>query len=88
MLEKVKKALRISHNALDDELLILIESAKQDLGFAGVVNVDELEPIVFIAICTYCQMHYATTDYDRLKASYDEQKAQLSTATNYTDWGD
>jgi hypothetical protein len=26
-------------------------------------------------------------DYDRLKASYDEQKAQLSTATGYTHWG-
>jgi hypothetical protein len=27
-------------------------------------------------------------DYDRLKRSYDEQKAQLSNATGYTDWGD
>jgi hypothetical protein len=27
-------------------------------------------------------------DYDRLKASYDEQKAQLQMSTGYTDWGD
>ena len=26
-------------------------------------------------------------EYDRLKKSYDEQKAQLSTCTGYTDWG-
>jgi hypothetical protein len=26
--------------------------------------------------------------YDRLKASYDEQKAQLSMATGYTVWTD
>jgi len=25
-------------------------------------------------------------DYDKLKRSYDEQKAQLSNATNYTVW--
>jgi hypothetical protein len=25
-------------------------------------------------------------DYDRLKLSYDEQKAQMSNATNYTNW--
>ena len=27
-------------------------------------------------------------DYDRLKKSYDEQKAQMQTCTGYTDWGD
>ena len=27
-------------------------------------------------------------DYDRMKKSYDEQKAQLSMATGYTDWGE
>jgi len=26
-------------------------------------------------------------EYRNLKASYDEQKAQLSMATGYTDWG-
>jgi hypothetical protein len=26
------------------------------------------------------------SDYDRLKASYDEQKAQLSMASSYTDY--
>ena len=26
-------------------------------------------------------------EYDRLKAAYDEQKAQLTMATGYTDWG-
>jgi hypothetical protein len=26
--------------------------------------------------------------YERLKASYDEQKAQLLMSSKYTDWGD
>jgi hypothetical protein len=39
------------------------------------------------AVITYCKMHFGEPDgYDRLKASYDEQKAQLSTCTGYTDW--
>lgn len=88
MLEKVKMALRIVTNSFDSELTDLIEAAKQDLGIAGVVVPSELDAIVTRAIITFCKMSFGLPeDYDRLKASYDEQKAQLSNATNYTDWG-
>ena len=89
MLEQVKLALRISTTAYDTELTYLIEAAKLDLGIAGVVLPDELDALVQKAIITYCKMSFGLPeDYDRLKKSYDEQKAQLSTATGYTDWGD
>ena len=89
MLEQVKLALRISTTAYDSELTYLIEAAKLDLGIAGVVLPDELDALVQKAIITYCKMSFGLPeDYDRLKKSYDEQKAQLSTATGYTDWGD
>jgi hypothetical protein len=89
MLEQVKLALRISTTAYDTELTYLIEAAKLDLGIAGVVLPDELDALVQKAIITYCKMSFGLPeDYDRLKRSYDEQKAQLSTATGYTDWGD
>ena len=97
MLEKVKMALRISTEAYDDELKDLILAAAQDLGIAGVVleepdpeesDQGENDPIVTRAIITYCKMSFGLPeDYDRLKRSYDEQKAQLSNATGYTDWG-
>ena len=87
MLEKVKLALRISTDAFDSELSDLIDAAKLDLGIAGVVVPDELDAIVSKAIITYCKMSFGLPeDYDRLKRSYDEQKAQLSNATGYTDW--
>lgn len=88
MLEKVKLALRISTTAYDDELTDLIASAKLDLGIAGVVP-DSLDALVTRAIITYCKMSFGLPeDYDRLKRSYDEQKAQMSTATGYrTDGG-
>ena len=89
MLEKVKLALRITTDAFDSELLELIEAAKLDLGIAGVVVPTEVDAIVSRAITTYCKIHFGEPDeYDRLKASYDEQKAQLSMATGYTAWID
>lgn len=88
MLNKVKIALRISTDAFDSELTDLIQAAQQDLGIAGVVVPEELDAIVSKAIITYCKMSFGLPeDYDRLKRSYDEQKAQLSNATGYTDWG-
>ena len=89
MLELVKTALRITTTAYDSELNYLIDAAKLDLGIAGVGVPDELDAIVKKAIITYCKMSFGLPeDYDRLKRSYDEQKAQLSNATGYTDWGD
>lgn len=86
-LEKVKTALRITTNQFDDQLNTLIEAAQLDLGIAGVVVPDTLDAVVTLAIETYCQLHFGEPDqYDRLKKSYDEQKAQLSTATGYTDF--
>ena len=88
-LDKVKMALRISTTALDDELADLIKAAEQDLGSAGVVLPTELDEICDRAVITYCKLQFGLPeDADRLKRSYDEQKAQLVTATGYTDWGD
>lgn len=85
MLEKVKLALRITTNAFDDELTDLIGAAQLDLGIAGVVIPAEIDSIVTRAIITYCKFHFGEpSEYDRLKASYDEQKAQLSMASGYT----
>ena len=89
MLEKVKLALRITTNAFDTELSALIESAKLDLGIAGVEIPADIDSICEVAVITYCKLHFGEPDnYDRLKASYDEQKAQLSMATGYTTWTD
>lgn len=88
-LDKVRAALRISTTALDTELTDLIKAAEQDLGIAGVVLPDTLNEICTTAIITYCKMRFGLPDeVEWLKKSYDEQKAQLVTATGYTNWGD
>ena len=89
MLEKVKLALRITTDAYNSELNDLIEAAQLDMGIAGVTIPAEFDALVSRAIVTYCKIHFGEPDdYDRLKASYDEQKAQLSMATGYTTWID
>ena len=86
-LDKVKMGLRITTTAYDEELTDLITAAQLDLGIAGVEVPSTLDEIVTRAIITYCKMSFGLPeDYDRLKKSYDEQKAQLVTATGYTDW--
>ena len=89
MLNKVKAALRITVNNYDAELTTLIAAAQLDLGIAGVELPAELDAICERAVITYCKVHFSALsdgEYARLKASYDEQKAQLATATGYTDW--
>lgn len=90
LLEKVKLALRITVEDYDQDLLSLIAAAQLDLGIAGVIVPAELDAIVERAVITYCKVHFSALsdgEWSRLKASYDEQKAQLVTATGYTDWG-
>ncbi len=88
-LAKIKKALRVSTDAFDDEITDLAEAALLDLGIAGAdgEQVTLTDALALRAVTTYCRMHFgAPEEYDRLKASYDEQKAQMSMATNYTVW--
>jgi hypothetical protein len=89
LLDKIKLALRITVNNYDTDLTALIDAAQLDLGIAGVVIPSALDAIVERAIISYCKLHFSALsdgEWSRLKASYDEQKAQLATATGYTDW--
>lgn len=83
---KAKLAARITTSAFDDQISDLLDAALLDLGVAG-VETDSLDVLVTQAAITYVLMNFGQPDqYDRLKASYDEQKAQLATCSGYTDW--
>ena len=86
-LELCRTSLRVVTTAYDSEILSYIVAAQKDLGIAG-VEFDEADELVTKAIMTYVRMSFGNPpNYDKLKASYDEQKAQLQNATGYTDWG-
>lgn len=87
MLDSVKMALRITTDAFDAELTDLIDMARADMRLAGIINLDVNDPLVKRAVITYCRLNFGQPDdYDRLKASYDEQKRQMGMATGYTRW--
>lgn len=87
MLDDAKTALRVTTDAFDSEIQDLIDAALLDLGLAGVVNQDVTDHLVKMAVLTYVRLHFGQPDdFDRLKESYDEQKAQMGMATGYTRW--
>lgn len=95
MLARVKLALMLSTTDFDTELNGLISSAVKDLNVAdvegAVISTDTTDDLVIRAIITYVcyQFELIHGDQNRaknLKASYDEQKAQLSMSTGYTVW--
>jgi hypothetical protein len=87
LIEKAKLARRMTTDAFDAEVDRLLDAALLDMGLAGVEVPEELDALVETAAITYFLMNFGSPEeYDRLKRSYDEQKAQLATATGYTDW--
>lgn len=87
LVNAAKLAARITTTAFDSQVSMLLDAAMQDMGVAGVEVPETVDAIVQQAAITYFLMHFGEPDqYDRLKKSYDEQKAQLSTCTGYTDW--
>lgn len=86
MLTAVKLAMGITVDNYDAELMDLINAAFLDLSaFAGVTFTEaNADALVRRAVITYCRANFRSpSDYDRIKAAYDEQKAQLQTATGY-----
>ena len=109
MLAEIKKALRITATAYDQELMALAKAGAADLRLAGVDFTGDViytvstsattetwtdnstitDQLTIQAIKTYVRQHFGQpSDYDRVKASYDEQKAQLMASTGHTVWGD
>lgn len=85
MLEKVKKALRISHDQLDDELLDLIEACKMDLSISGITVIDETDSLIIRAVTLYCKAHFGLLNPDSVKyeQSYVSLKIHLSLCGDY-----
>ena len=77
ILEKVKLALRISHNLLDNEIADVITSARQELKRAGVkeTKAEGGDEIVETAIKTYALAYYSSDvkDSERYNESFKYQ---------------
>lgn len=86
LIAAAKLAMRITTNVFDSQISDLLNAAMLDMGVAG-VETATVDHLVRQAAITYTMMNFGEPDeYDRLKRSYDEQKAQLATCTGYTEW--
>lgn len=84
-LEKIKQAIRRTHDKLDDDLQADIDACLADLRVAGVVHADETDPLIFNAVKLWCRSY--NTD-DTAKAAeymrrYEALKACLMMAEGY-----
>ncbi|HDR6633202.1 TPA: DNA-packaging protein [Bacillus cereus] len=88
MIDVVKKAVRISHSALDDELEDLIEASRYDLNLSGVSHLkanDDTDPLIKRAIITYVKANFISDakEAERFLASYNMLKNHLTLAGDY-----
>lgn len=84
ILDDAKLAMRITTNAYNGEISRLLAAGAADLGVVDIDASDTTDALIAQALITYVRAHFGTPeDYDRLKASYDEQKAQMMTAKGY-----
>lgn len=84
-LEKIKLAIRRSHDKLDEDLQADIDACLADLRVVGIIHAGEEDPLIFNAIKLYCKS--ANTD-DPVKSAewlqrYESLKACLMMAEGY-----
>ena len=87
MLEEVKKLLRVTGTAFDDEVQGLIDECKEDLRLSGVRSetIDESDVMIKRAIRTYCKANFGfeNSDKDGLLKSYESLKSHLIISIDY-----
>ncbi len=69
ILDDVKKSLGIIHNKLDDDIETAIKACQIDLQMAGVVDIDDTDPLTAQAIKLYCRSWY---NYQGVSERYEQ----------------
>lgn len=92
LLAKAKVALRISaaNTAFDDEIKDILNAGYRDLEATAGIDMDclydgeEFDALLLRALLTYTRLEFGDpSDYDRLRESYWNQKAQLQSCSGY-----
>ena len=92
MLDMVKTALRISGDAFDDEIELLIEACLDEMEGLGVVIEkddagDPKDAQTHMAVIAYCKWQFGDHDNaERWEKIYHTKLEQLKTMTGHTIW--
>lgn len=84
-LEKIKLALRTSHNKLDEDIQADIDACLADLQLAGVKYKGEEDPLIFNAIKLWCRSLYTDdpAKSEKWLERYESLKSCLMMAEGY-----
>jgi hypothetical protein len=85
LLARIKLALRIKHDALDEDIEAEIYACLADLQTVGVVYADAADPLIFAAVKLWCKAAY-TDDIAKsaeYMSRYNAMKASLMMAEGY-----
>lgn len=79
LLQRVKTSLRITHDALDNEIFDLIAACKVDLAVSGLKDINEANPLLVFCVTAYCKAHFGfdNQDAERLQKTYQAAKQHL-----------
>lgn len=92
MLTLVKTALRITGNAFDDEIALLIDACIEEMRGLNVIVDTYIDntPIskqVQTAVIAYCKWQFGDADTkENWEAIYHTKLSQLKTMTGHTEW--
>lgn len=86
LLTKVRNALRVDGNDLDEDIQDNIYACKADLKLSGIVKIKDDDPLIIQATKTYARAYFDVDnpDHDKYVASYESLKKHLSLAEEYT----
>lgn len=85
MLTKIKTALRISHDRLDDDIQADIDACLADLKLCGIVHAPDTDPLILNAVKLWCRSLYTddTAKGAEYLRRYDALKGSLQMASGY-----
>lgn len=87
MLEKVKLALRIDDDSLDEDIQDTINAAISDMKLCGVAGskIVETDPLILRAVKVFCKAEFSSDDKeaDRYKESYERLRDHLTMSLDY-----
>lgn len=89
LLEQAKRWLRISTDAVDDEMAQTIAAAILDLQNIGVKKTDRDDPLIQQAIKLYCKSQFGyDADAERFSGAYEHLKMALAMSKDYNGGGE
>lgn len=88
LIDKVKLALRIDDNSLDEDIQDSINAAQADLKLSGILEskIVETDALIVRAVKVFCKAEFSTDDGEsaRYKDSYEMLKTHLCLSSDYT----